>query len=107
TGLARLRPGESALFVPEELALHQVFRDRCAIDLYQRPVLARGMEVDRARDQVLADPAFAGEQNGGARGADTFDGREDLLHRRAAPNDVVELVTAAQFFLQLAILVAQ
>jgi hypothetical protein len=78
-----------------------------AVDLDERPVAAGGVEVDGARDQLLADAALAREQDGGARRRDPLDGGEDLLHRLAAPDDVVELVAAAQLRFQLAILVAQ
>ncbi len=65
------------------------------------------MEVDGARDQVLAHAAFARQQHGGAGGRDAFDGGEDLLHGAAASDDVVEFVAPAQFLLELAVLVAQ
>ncbi len=68
---------------------------------------ARRVEMDGAGDQVLAHAAFAGQQHGGAGGRHALDGGEDLLHRRAAADDVVELVAPAQFLLQLAVLVAQ
>ena len=100
-GLGGLRAGESAFLVAEQLALHQVFGDGGAVDLHQRPVAARRVEMDGAGDQVLADAAFAGQQHGGARGRHALDGGEDLLHGGAAADDVVELVAAAQLLLQL------
>ena len=65
------------------------------------------MLMDRARDHVLADAAFAGQQHRGARGRHAHDGRENLLHRGAAADDVFELIALAQRFAQLAIFVAQ
>jgi hypothetical protein len=79
--------GEGALLVAEELAFHQVFREGGAVDLHQRPVAARRVEMNGARDQVLPYPAFAGQQHGGARGGDALDGGEDFLHVLASSDD--------------------
>jgi len=57
--LGHLRARERALLVAEELAFHQVLREGRAVDLDQRPVLARRMKVNRARDQILAHAAFS------------------------------------------------
>ena len=78
-----------------------------AIDLHQRPVAARRMEVDGAGHQVFAHPALAGQQHGGARGRHALDGVEDLLHGGAASDDVVELVAPPQLRLELAVFLAQ
>ena len=106
-GLGDVGAGERALLVAEQLALHQIFGDRGAVDLDERPVRARRMLMDRARDHVLAHAAFPAQQHRGAGGRHARDGGENLLHRRAAADDVVELVALAQLLAQLAILVAQ
>ena len=58
SGLGRIRSGERAFLVSEQLALHQVFGNRGAVDLDERTILARGMLVDGARDHILAHAAF-------------------------------------------------
>jgi len=46
----------------------------------------------------LPTPLSAGQQDSCAGGCDSQHGGEDLLHLHAAANDVIELVSAAQFF---------
>src|SRR4029453_14448152 len=74
-GLLAHRPGEAAFLVAEELGLDELLGDRRAIDLDQRPVLARAELVDRPRHQLLAGAALAGDQYGGggrSRQLDSF-----------------------------------
>ena len=99
--------GKGALLVAEQLALHQVFRQRRAIDLHQRPFAPRRVEVNGARDQVLAHAAFAGQQHRGARGRHARDNGENFLHGGAPADNVVERVTPPQFFAKLQVLVPQ
>src|SRR6185295_10033668 len=98
TRLGRVRPGKRALLVAEKLALHEIFRNRRAVDFYERPVPPRGVEMDGARDEVFADAALAGQQYGGTGRRHALDGRENLLHDRAPPDDVVKLISAPQLF---------
>ena len=65
------------------------------------------MEVNGARNQVLPHSAFSGQQHRRPRGRHALDGREDLLHVLAAPDNIVELVAPAQLGLQHAVFVAQ
>ena len=107
---ARLRDvgaRERALLVAEQLAFHQVFRNRRAVDFDEWPVFARRMKMNGARNQIFTHAAFARQQHRRARGRHAHDGAEDLLHRGAAAHDVVELVLAPQFFFQLPVLIAQ
>jgi hypothetical protein len=52
--LARGRPGERALLIAEQLGLDERFRQRRAADLHERFRRARGVVMDRVRDQLLA-----------------------------------------------------
>ena len=65
------------------------------------------MLVDGARDQILADAAFAAEQHGGVGGRDALDEAEHRLHFVAARDDVFVFVAAAKRFAQVAVFLAQ
>src|SRR5439155_16128204 len=54
---------ERAFLVAEELALEQLGRQRRAVHLHEWPVLARRPLMNRARDQLLADAAFAADEH--------------------------------------------
>ena len=51
--------GERAAFVSEELALQQLGRQRRAIHLDERTVAPGGALMNRARHELLADPALS------------------------------------------------
>ncbi len=106
-GLADIGARERALLVAEQFALHQIFGQRGAVDFDERPILAGRVMMNGARDHILADAAFAAQQNGGAGGRHALNGGEDFAHGRAAADDVVEFVALAQLRAQLAIFVAQ
>jgi hypothetical protein len=55
--------GEAALAVTEELALHQLGRDRAAVDRHEGPGRARAQAVDVARDDLLAGARFAVDEH--------------------------------------------
>src|SRR6202012_3314360 len=61
--LGGLGVGERALVVAEQLALEQLGRDRRAVDRDERPAGALAGGVDRARHQLLAGAALAGDQD--------------------------------------------
>ena len=82
--------GEGALLVAEELALEQVLGDRGAVD-DDEGLVARGAEiVDRARDELLAGAALAGDQHGRARRRDALDGAEHAAHHLALADQAPE-----------------
>src|SRR5688572_18806702 len=58
TGAIARRTRESAFAVAEELRLHQVLRDRTAVDRNERPVLPRALEVYEPRRELLAAARF-------------------------------------------------
>src|SRR5690606_19850070 len=56
--LARLRAGERAAHVAEQLAIEQRADQRAAVDRHERPARPAAGEVQRARDQLLAGAAL-------------------------------------------------
>ena len=86
------RAGEGAAFMTEQLRFDQVGRDGAAIDGHHRLLVARGSGMDSARDDILADAAFALDQHGhaGARrlggdgegGAELRRGADHILERQ-------------------------
>ena len=63
--------------------------------------------MDRLGDQLLAGTAFTLEQDRAAPRRDLCDQVEDLLHRRALPDDVPETVALLQGFLEPRVFFAQ
>src|SRR4029077_16014968 len=81
----RVRPGEGAALVPEQLRLEQVRRDRRGVERDERALDARTVLVQRPGDELLAGARFPGDEDCDARARETADGAEHLLHggRRA------------------------
>ena len=52
---------ERALHVPEELGLEQRLRQRAAVQRDERPIAPQRVEVDGARDPLLARARLAGD----------------------------------------------
>src|SRR6266550_3792347 len=57
------RAGKSAFDVTEELAFEQSFRDRAAIGRQKNFILARALQVNRARYHFFANAALTGNQD--------------------------------------------
>ena len=76
---ARERP----LHVAEELALDELLGDRGAVDLDERARGARRGAVQRPRDELLARPALAGDEDARVRGARPRDLGLQARHRGA------------------------
>src|SRR5207244_12512587 len=85
--LSRLRAGERALLVAEELALEEIFGERAAVDGHERTALSRGSRVDRAGCELFSSAALSPDQNGRARGRGAGDELEHLLHRAPSADD--------------------
>jgi len=83
------RPGESPLFIAEQLAFHEVFRNGRTVDLDEGVAFPRAVDVDGVGDEFLARSRLTGDENGGRRRGHPFDGLEDLLHRLAGADDAV------------------
>ncbi len=63
--------------------------------------------MNRARNHILAYAAFARQQHRRARRRHSFHRLKDLAHRRATPDDVVELIAPVQFVAHPPVLIAQ
>src|SRR4051794_13527707 len=81
------RAGERTLDVAEQLALEQALGQGAAVDADVRAGEARAEVVDGARDQLLARPGLAEDQDAGARSGDLMGGPVRLRHRRAGADD--------------------
>jgi hypothetical protein len=100
--------GERALLVPEELALEQLRRQRGAVDFDERLRLSRGSLMDRARHQLLAAAALAGNEHGDVAVGHLLDDVRDLPHGGAvAPPDERLVLIVAQLAPQIAQLADQ
>ena len=75
--------------MPEQLALEQGLGDGGAVDRDKRAVGAWAVAMNSAGHELLAGPAFAGDEHGRVRGRDTRDAAVHLAHRRAFADHVV------------------
>ena len=75
------RAGKAAAAVAEELAFHELRRDRAAADGHERRVLARSGLVDETRHQFLAGTGFAGDVHGRLAARHATNHRAEFLHR--------------------------
>jgi hypothetical protein len=74
---ARVGPGEGALLVAEQLALHQLAGDGGAVHGDEGPALSRAAVMERLRHQLLAGAALAADQHGEIGLGHLLDGLED------------------------------
>ncbi len=91
-GLARVRAGEGALLVAEQLGLEEGVGDRGEIDRHEGLVASRALVVDGARHQLLAGAALRGDEHGGVRLRDLGDHLVEPDHLRVPPHELVEAV---------------
>src|SRR5262249_37738821 len=90
--------GEGAGFVAEELAFDELARQRRAIELLERTFGARRQLMNRARDELLARSALAGDEHGRSRLCGARDLFDELLHRRALAHELAGAGLRAQLF---------
>ena len=83
--------GERALLVAEQLRLHQLGRQRAAVDGDERTAAARARLVDGARHQLLAGSGLSFQKNGHGARRHATSAQNDALHDRAPMDDLVEL----------------
>jgi hypothetical protein len=84
--------GKSPLFVPEQLTLEQVLRDRTAVHGHEGSAAAVAAMVHGPRDQLFTDAALARNEHGRLVVRNLGDGAEDLLHPPALRQNVLEAV---------------
>ena len=96
------RAGEGALLVAEELGFEQVLRQRGAIDRHEGLMLPVRIEVQRARDELLARAALALDQDGRVGIRDLRDEIVDLLHPLRGADDVLKAVLLLDDLAQVA-----
>ena len=96
------RAREAALLVAEQLGLEHARRERRAVDAHERLLLARAVDVDGVRDQLLAGAGLAAQQHGRARRRDLLDLLQHLAQRGAVADDVAEVELAVELLVQVA-----
>ena len=99
--------GECALLVAEELALQEILGDGAAVDRHEVTGAPRAPPMQRARDELLARPALAGDEHRGLEVGDLGDGAEDVLHRLALRQNRLELMLFANLFAQRAVFASE
>src|SRR5712671_7554101 len=82
--------GKGSAFVPEKLTFEKAGRHRRTVHFDEIAAAARAELVNRARDNLLARPSFAGDQDGGVRWRHRLDFREDGAEAATAPHDCLE-----------------
>ena len=93
-GLVAIGAGEAALDVAEQLRLEQRLGQAGAVDRRERHVGARAVVVNGARDDLLADAAFAADQDLRVAARHAIDLRLQRRHRLAAPDQADVLLGA-------------
>ena len=77
----RIRPGEGAALVSEQLRLEQIRGDRSRVERDEGTLGARAVLVQRPGDELLAGARLPGDEHRDARARQAADGAEHLLHR--------------------------
>ena len=87
---AGIGAGERAPLVAEQFALQQGVGDRAAINGHERPLRPPAALVDRPRDEFLAGPRLAGDEDVDVAGRHSLDDGIDLPHRRTLAEESLE-----------------
>src|SRR5207247_10460414 len=82
--------GEAPARMAEELALEEPLRYGRAVDRDERPGAPPAPAVERARDQLLARTALAGNEHRRIGGDDALEQVVDSLHGRAGAEQLAE-----------------
>ena len=96
------RARERAALVAEELRLDDLARDRAAVQRHERPRAPRRVVVERVRDELLARPGLADEEDGRLRRGDDAELLEEALHGLADPEDRLEAEALVEALPQIA-----
>ena len=94
--LALLRVGECAARVSEQLALDQTLGNRRAVHGHERTAVPRAQEVKRARQQILARSALAGDQHAHVAVGHLRELAQQRGHLRTRGDDIFQAVIARQ-----------
>ncbi len=86
--LGRIGSAKRALFIPEQLALHQIFRKSSAVDVDPWAAAAQRRLMDRASDQFFAGTSLAGHQNGLRVSGNAVDQCHELVHDGTGKNEL-------------------
>jgi len=93
--------------MPEKFALEKPSRDGGAVQLHKRAVFAPAAFVNGAGDQFFSCAGFAKQKNSGIAGSDGFDHLQNVPERWAAADDPLETHLAAEFFLEIKLLLGE
>ena len=90
------RASERTLFMAEQLGFDQLARHGGAIERHERPGAARAFLVNGARDELFARSGFTLDRHARFTRGHTLHLRQQPLHHRPGPDDVVLAEAAAQ-----------
>ena len=93
--------------MPEKFAFDHAFRQGRAIEFDKWPLGHIAVEVNGARHQLLADSAFAENENRGLRARNLFNQLVNILHRLRIANDIGRLEARFDHAAQPAIFILQ
>ncbi len=79
---ASVGAGERSLLVAEEFGLDQALGDRGAVDRDKGGLAPATRSVEGPRNELLAGPGLAGDEDRGVGGRDFFDGAVEAFHDR-------------------------
>ncbi len=82
--------GERPANVAEQFAFQNVLAERCAVERYERLVLARTVLMDRLGDEFLAGAGRALNQHAGVGRRDPLEPVDDVVHLRAVADHAFE-----------------
>src|SRR5689334_12634742 len=103
--LVESRAGERAFPMAEQLGLQQMLRKCTAVYSHKRHGCSPAVVMERARNQLLACPAFAEDQHGGFGIGHALNETVDRLHPWTRANHRIEtefiLKLAAEFYILL------
>ncbi len=94
--LARMRPREGALLVPEELGFEEGVRDGGKVHRHERLGTPRPLSMYGTRHQLLPRAALRRDQDGGGRLRHLRDQLVELDHGRVTPDERIEAVGAIE-----------
>ena len=88
----------------KQLAFDQARRYGSAVDFHERPAPPLTPGVDRAGDQLLPGSRFPIDEHRGVRGRYLCDLRQNMPERLTVSDNLLEVVFAADFLLQVRVL---